>query len=144
MQEIDPILGKNVLQTVLNKPKNRDIFNKAIVEASRDIEDYKSNLYSICYQLKNREISKRDHREIFKDIKSGNLGWNNTLYQDFRKTQEEQDEFLDKPMDLEEGVNKCGKCGSKKTFSYTKQIRRADEGTTVFCMCSECGNRWKL
>ena len=143
MNEIDSNLGKTALQTVLNKSKNRNIFNKAILEISSTPEDYKESIYNICYKLKNREVSGKNHRDIFSDIKNNRIGWNSHFYDEYRKTQQEQDEFLDKPMDLEEGVNLC-KCGSRKTFSYTKQIRRADEGTTVFCLCSVCGNRWKL
>lgn len=140
---MDSKIGENALQAVLNKPKNISIFNKAILEISRDIEDYKFNLYTICYQLKNRNFSKKDHRDIFRDIKNHKIGFNSHFYDEYRQTQKEQDDFLDKPIDLEEGVNTC-KCGSKKTFSYTKQIRCADEGTTVFCLCSICGHKWKL
>ena len=36
----------------------------------------------------------------------------------------------------------CNRCGSNKTYSYTKQIRSGDEATTVFAICCKCNNRW--
>ena len=53
----------------------------------------------------------------------------------------EQNEFLIKPFELEEGVLLC-KCGSKRVFSYTKQIRASDECITTFATCAKCGSRW--
>ena len=142
--EIDPSLGEKILENVLNKPKNISIFNKAIIKISRNLEEYKSLLYNISYQLKNREVTTRDHREIFEDIKNKNVGWDSHIYKDFKKSQDEKDEFLNNPIQVVEGVNQCQKCGSKKTFSYTKQMRCADEGTTVFCICVQCSHRWKF
>ena len=48
---------------------------------------------------------------------------------------DEYDQFLVKPFEVEEGVLECNKCGSKKTFSYSKQTRAGDEATTVFATC---------
>lgn len=65
-------------------------------------------------------------------------------FADIIKIKQEEDDFMLNPMLVEEGVNVCYKCGSKKTVSYSKQTRSADEGTTVFCMCVNCGNKWKM
>ena len=43
-----------------------------------------------------------------------------------------------------EGDLQCGKCHSKRIHRIEKQTRSADESATVFCCCSECGNRWKF
>lgn len=43
-----------------------------------------------------------------------------------------------------EGDLQCGKCKSKRIHRIEKQTRSADESATVFCHCSECGNRWKF
>ena len=37
----------------------------------------------------------------------------------------------------------CFKCGSNTVFSVSKQVRSADEGTTVFNECRECHNKWR-
>ena len=37
----------------------------------------------------------------------------------------------------------CFKCGSNNIFSVSKQVRCADEGTSVFNECRECHNKWR-
>ena len=37
----------------------------------------------------------------------------------------------------------CFKCGSNNTLSVTKQVRSADEGTSVFNECRDCHNKWR-
>ena len=34
------------------------------------------------------------------------------------------------------------KCGGNNIFSVVKQVRSADEGTSVFNECRECHNKW--
>lgn len=43
-----------------------------------------------------------------------------------------------------DGILKCGKCKSYKTEYVEKQTRSADEPTTKFCYCYNCGNRWRF
>ena len=56
----------------------------------------------------------------------------------------EEESFIITPFEIEEGVLECGKCGSKKTYSYTKQTRSGDESTTVFAVCYKCSRSWKM
>ncbi len=57
-----------------------------------------------------------------------------------------------KPSDIQEipiedrpdGILKCGRCKSYKTEYNEKQTRSADEPTTKFCFCYNCGHRWKF
>ena len=37
----------------------------------------------------------------------------------------------------------CGRCKSKKCTYYEMQTRSADEPTTVFVTCLNCGKNWK-
>ena len=53
----------------------------------------------------------------------------------------EQDNFLIKPLEIEEGVLEC-KCGSKRVFSYQKQCRGGDESSTTFAECVACKAKW--
>lgn len=43
-----------------------------------------------------------------------------------------------------EGNLQCRKCLSKKIISQTKQTRSADEGETLFAICSNCDNKWTV
>lgn len=51
---------------------------------------------------------------------------------------------LPKPMEILDGLFKCGKCKSYKTEYAERQTRSADEPTTKFCYCHNCGNRWRF
>lgn len=39
---------------------------------------------------------------------------------------------------------KCGKCGKRSVTYNQVQTRSADEPMTTFCLCNECGHRWKV
>jgi hypothetical protein len=54
----------------------------------------------------------------------------------------EEDDFIENPFQVEEGVLECYKCGSKRTISYTKQTRSADEPASVIATCINCKNKW--
>lgn len=38
----------------------------------------------------------------------------------------------------------CNRCHSRSISVQQQQIRSADEGMTVFCMCTKCNMRWKM
>lgn len=44
---------------------------------------------------------------------------------------------------IEDGFITC-RCGSKKVKWTEKQMRSADEGSTVFLQCTSCGRKWKM
>lgn len=43
-----------------------------------------------------------------------------------------------------EAIVRCRRCGSHEVSWDEKQTRSADEGATVFCVCTKCKNRWVL
>ena len=44
---------------------------------------------------------------------------------------------------FENSLYTCFKCGSNNICSVAKQVRSADEGTSVFIECCECHNKWR-
>ena len=51
---------------------------------------------------------------------------------------------LKKPQEtFENSLYICFKCGSNNVFSIAKQVRSADEGTSVFNQCRDCHNKWR-
>ena len=51
---------------------------------------------------------------------------------------------LEKPQEaLEDLLYTCFKFGSNKIFSIAKQVRSADEGTSVFNECRDYHNKWR-
>ena len=71
-------------------------------------------------------------------LKTRQFLFEHNIFQDIRLAVKEQEDFLNNPITVDEGVISCSKCGCNKTLSYTKQIRRSDEGATVFVTCSKC------
>ena len=59
------------------------------------------------------------------------------------KEEEEQDDFIVNPFQIEEGIVEC-RCGSKRVYSYSKQCRSGDEGVTSFHQCLKCKAKWSL
>jgi DNA-directed RNA polymerase subunit M/transcription elongation factor TFIIS len=69
------------------------------------------------------------------------IGWDHDCYSKFKALIKEQDDFLIKPFEVEEGVLEC-KCGSRRVLSYSKQCRSSDEPMTTFATCMKCKSSW--
>ena len=131
--------GIMALECILNNPKNIKILeNNVFIISSDDIDNYNR----IMLQIIGDVISGKKLNDILKDIKSALVGWKHHSYNDAVIRLEEQDDFIEHPFQVEEGVLEC-KCGSKKVFSFSKQTRSADEPMTTYVNCLDCGNRWK-
>ena len=53
-------------------------------------------------------------------------------------------EQLKKPREtIDKPLYACFKCSSSNVFSASKQVRFADEGTSVFNECLKCHNKWR-
>ena len=58
----------------------------------------------------------------------------------FERMMQEKYEALDD--EQFQAIVRCRRCGSKEVSWEEKQTRSADEGATVFCVCTACKNRW--
>ena len=133
--------GKETIGLYLQNVKNLEAFDKLIYNISGDDEDkYNEILLETVYYISN----KKPLKQIVDILQEEKVGYNSVYFDEIKSLQEEQDNFIIKPFEIEEGVLECGKCGSKKTFSYSKQTRGGDEGTTVFAVCANCNARWKM
>ena len=145
MEEIR-IKGKNILQKVFTKEQNVTIFEKNIYDSTiknlkkyENFEDlYLFNIYQIVSYVNNKKISLQELLKIIKDEK---LNWKSNFYKDMLDKETEQDNFLIKPFEIEEGVLEC-KCGSKRVYSYSKQSRSADEPMSTYATCMACKAQW--
>ena len=64
------------------------------------------------------------------------------MFKEIFQRLEEHDDFIINPFEVEEGCTECKKCGSKRVFTYTKQIRSSDEPMTTFAKCVQCKISW--
>lgn len=132
-------LGKKALASVISNEKNVNAMEKVIYEKyGNDEALYKNNISEIVLYV----LEGHSHTEIMKEILEDKFGWHNPNFDDVMFKQREQDEFIVKPFEVEEGVLKCPKCGQSKTFSYSKQTRSADEPMTTFATCMTCKHKW--
>ena len=134
--------GKTVLSEYLDKEKNIEIIEKNIYNISLQkkcfANYYLQTLYEVCYFLTTYNLKK-----INSDLKDNKVLWNNDEFLDEKNKQKEKDEFLTNPFEVEEGIEKCDRCGSKRTYSISKQVRSADEGFSTFSHCLDCNKRWR-
>ena len=137
--------GKTTLKKNFTKEQNVIIFEKNIYENSlKNLKKYE-NLEDIyifnIYQFINDYNINKNVQELLKEIKNGKIHWKNNYFNDLIDKEIEQDNFLIKPIEIEEGVLEC-KCGSKRVFSYQKQCRGGDESSTTFAECVACKSKW--
>jgi DNA-directed RNA polymerase subunit M/transcription elongation factor TFIIS len=140
-------IAKKSLKTVITVDKNIDIIEKNIYKnvinsadkSDSDIESiYKENIYQIIGDF----VSKKNIKDILQTIKDNKIGWEHGCFEKIKFRQNEQDEFVINPFEVEEGALECKKCGSKRTFSYSKQVRSCDEPMTTFAQCISCKAKW--
>lgn len=138
--------GLNALKKIFTKEQNIVTFEKNIYQASlkalkkyEKIEDiYLYNVFQFINEYKNT----CNIQEKLKEIKDQKIHWKNKYFNDMIDREIEQDNFLIRPIEIEEGVLEC-KCGSKRVFSYQKQCRGGDESSTTFAECVACKSKWQ-
>lgn len=136
-------LSETTLSGFIHKKENRKKITKKLWDlANGDAEQATYYLYEIFVEyLLNPKLE-----ELFQIIRSGKIGWRNHLFDESKNVVmlQEHDDFLMKPPDVEEGVIQCHRCKSKKTYSFSKQTRRADESATVFVQCANCNLSFRM
>ena len=146
MDENIRLKGKNALKIIFNKEQNISIFEKNIYNTSlknlkkhEKVEDvYLFNIYQFINDYKKDS----NIQKLLKEIKEERIHWKNKYFDVLTDRETEQDNFLIKPIEIEEGVLEC-KCGSKRVFSYQKQCRGGDESSTTFAECVACKTKWQ-
>jgi hypothetical protein len=133
-----------LLRPYLKRATNRMIVLKYIDRVSAHQPGLKE---ALIYELIDRiqtEPPTRDRLSTWiRWIHDHQLLFSSLPYQPLKEQQEEEDTFQTTPFEVEEGVLECFKCHSKRTLSYQRQTRNADEGSTTFAQCAECGHRWR-
>jgi len=101
-------------------------------------------IYEICSLHSYNKSNGHDSQKTIDMIMEGKIGLQHPSFQDVAKRIGEMDHFMDKPFEVVEGVNSCGKCSSQRTLSYSRQTRGGDEGMTVYVFCIDCKFRYTM
>jgi DNA-directed RNA polymerase subunit M/transcription elongation factor TFIIS len=137
--------GIQCMSLLLKNEQNINIFDKNIYEYVSnkydDEDDIEKNYIYCIYEVLSLIKEGNKLKDIINDIKNSNLEWKNKFYNDLMNEEIEQDNFIENPFEIEEGVLEC-KCGSKRVFSYQKQSRSADEPMSTYATCVACKNKW--
>jgi DNA-directed RNA polymerase subunit M/transcription elongation factor TFIIS len=139
-------IGSQTLGSILKNPSNIKTLEKYIYNTVQDNEDdieifqneYKRNLYQVVGDI----LSGTKLATILSTIKEEKIGWKHPCFENISNRINEQNEFIVNPFNVEEGVLKCHKCGSKRVFSYNKMTRSSDESTSTFAQCIACKAKW--
>jgi DNA-directed RNA polymerase subunit M/transcription elongation factor TFIIS len=129
------------ISKTIKKDKANYIENIIFEKSKGSYYTYNNIMYEIIYKIHSQESSISD---IIDELINNIFLLNERQFEKYKKLQKEKDDFLDKPIDVDESIVECGKCKSKKTYSYSKQVRSSDEGFSVFSFCFNCQNRWRI
>ena len=135
------IKGCNALRKVLTKEQNVKIIENSIYNSSLENKESELLYYLITYQVVNDILKGVKLPDILSYIKNGEINFKHRSYNDMINEEIEQDNFIIKPFEIEEGVLQC-KCGSKRVYSYSKQSRSADEPMSTYAQCMSCKSKW--
>jgi len=137
--------GIIALNKFIKTESNVDIIEKYLFKYSRSEKEYQHLLYeTIGMLIQNSNISRKECLQSIIDcIHSDRFNWTNPIYAEFKQREKEAILFQTDPLEVEEGILQCGKCGSNKTISYSKQIRASDESSSVFAQCAICKHKWQ-
>jgi transcription elongation factor S-II len=153
--KINPILG---LEQIDATNLEIGIFNYAIKEATQRkivkkwenphfVSIYIDRLRSIYMNLKNNNLKNLIHNG---DIEPKQIGF--MTHQEFKPDQWR--ELIEKKMkrdaskynnNIQASTNMytCRKCKSTRCTHYEMQTRSADEPSTIFVTCLDCGKHWR-
>lgn len=130
-----------VLASFIKKQVNRVNTAKVLWKRAEGNPDYANYL---LYEVFAEYLVSPKLEEVLGSIKSKTIGFSHPVFEEYKIQRMEYDTFLMNPPELEEGVIECTRCGSRKTFSFSKQTRRADESATVFVRCAQCGKSFRM
>lgn len=127
--------------TIICNPANRHTLASKIMAVCNNDEQAAR---MILLEWLTDYMCRADLRHALRRLNKGHVLWHHPDLDAVRIGIYEQDKFIESPPEVDEGVISCKKCGSNRTFSYSKQTRRGDEATTVFVKCSKCQTCWRI
>lgn len=125
---------------IFKKRNNSDRLVEFIRSIAKDEEETIYLLYEIVVEY----LFTDNLHQVMEQVQKKEIGWSHPNFHQICQDFHEEDDFIQNPPLVEEGVMECSKCHSKRTFSFSKQTRRSDESATVFIRCSNCNYTYKI
>ena len=133
------INAMTILQTLIPEGDAR-ILEAEIHGISQGDTSYTTILYQVVGDLMDPAQTLDGVRE---NVQAHKVGWAHSSFKEMSDRIDEQNDFIQNPFEVEEGVFKCKACGSRRVYSYTRQDRSCDEGTSVYAQCVACKTQWR-
>jgi len=143
-------LGENI---------EKSVFNFAIKEATNNqiIKKWQNPLFCEIYHSRLRAIyiNLKRNEDLRNQLKNGEINMNQFAFMTHqemnplqwkdrieKKIKRDRLKFTNN-VKASTDMFTCGRCKSKQCTYYEMQTRSADEPTTVFITCLNCGKNWK-
>jgi DNA-directed RNA polymerase subunit M/transcription elongation factor TFIIS len=153
--KMSPILKCNDHNIVLNLEKG--IFNYAIKEATQRkiVKKWENPRFVQLYIDRLRSIYLNLNSQIIEQIASGEIPPQNVAFMTHQEFKPEQwSKLIERKMKRDASkyddniqastdMYTCKKCRSKRCTYYEMQTRSADEPSTIFVTCLDCGKHWR-
>lgn len=131
---------EDALNVLFKKKENKERFLEFVASVSKDADDARYMIFEIISEF----LYVNQLRPVMEQVKKKEMGFQHPNFESIRREFQEQDDFLENPPQVQEGIMECKRCHSKRTFSFSKQTRRSDESATVFIRCSNCSFMYKI
>ena len=142
-KSVKDVLAKKIEQAVYNFSKDYSISNETPFLFE---QIYMTKISELIEQLKKSKNLVKNVLE--KKIKPEKLPYLTVeqLHPEKYKKIIKKKEIEDMKKNNKPSTNafKCPRCGKKKAYVEEKQVRRADESSTLFLDCLECGYKWRI
>ena len=153
---------RNILSQKLNHEKNAfnlevGIFNFAIKEADQRkiVKKWDNNYFVLIYQDHLKSILANLNDKWIQTINNGDIKPHEFAFMTHQeydydkwgqmidiKSKRDKNKF-ENNMSASTDTFTCYKCKGKRCTHVSIQTRSADEPSTIFVTCLDCGNRWK-
>ena len=104
----------------------------------------KSEIYMCFYELYCEYQLQPNKEHLYEFLKQKKFLYENDIFQDISEMIQEEENFIVSPPKLSEGIMVCKFCKSRKTISYERQTRSADEQSTIFVKCMDCSKSFRM
>jgi|TARA_B110000259_G_C14020471_1_gene402852 DNA-directed RNA polymerase subunit M/transcription elongation factor TFIIS len=127
-----------------DKSWNDKLFMKIYLQKTRSMIDHiNEGSYMNNKRLKTRILDKEFFPHDVPFMDSTNVfpeAWTSIL----DKYMKQEENFYNSKQVAKTDLFKCGKCKKRECSYYELQVRSADESSTIFVTCLNCGNRWRI